>query len=52
MQFKVMKGYPSLWHCKKGISLVSQWTSAEHKHMQRVFIALLAGAPKCLWSCI
>jgi len=44
-RFKAMKGYPGLRHFKKGISLVSQWTGAEHKQMQRVFVALLAGAP-------
>jgi hypothetical protein len=43
-RFKAMNGYPGLRHFKKGISLVSQWTGTEHKQMQRVFVALLAGA--------
>jgi hypothetical protein len=44
-RFKAMNGYPGLWHFRKGISLVSQWTGAEHKQMQRVFVTLLTGAP-------
>jgi len=44
-RFKAMNGYAGLRHFKKGISLVSQWTGAEHKQMQRVFVTLLAGAP-------
>ncbi|KAI6154402.1 hypothetical protein EDD17DRAFT_1779867 [Pisolithus thermaeus] len=40
--FQAMTQYPSLCHFKKGISLVSQWTSTEHKEMERVFIRLLA----------
>ncbi|KAG6849242.1 hypothetical protein C0991_011820 [Blastosporella zonata] len=39
-----MSGYPGLRHFKKGISFVLQWTGREHKEMQRVFVALLAGA--------
>ena len=45
VQFKAMNGYPGLRHFKSGISLVSQWTGAEHKQMQRIFVTLLAGAP-------
>ena len=44
VRFKAMKGYPGLQHFKKGISLVSQWTGTEHKQMQCIFVALLAGA--------
>ena len=44
-RFRAMNGYPGLRHFKKGISLVSQWTGAEHKQMQRVFVSLIAGAP-------
>jgi hypothetical protein len=43
-RFKAMNGCPGLWHFKKGISLVSQWTGTEHKQMQRIFVTLLAGA--------
>ncbi|KAI6133423.1 hypothetical protein EDD16DRAFT_1531757 [Pisolithus croceorrhizus] len=39
-----MTQYPALHHFKKGISLISQWTSTEHKEMQRVFVGLLASA--------
>ena len=45
MRFKAMNDFPTLWHFKKGISTVSQWTSTEHKQMQHIFISLLAGAP-------
>ncbi|KAG1801206.1 uncharacterized protein BJ212DRAFT_1450096 [Suillus subaureus] len=43
-QFKVMPHYPGLWHFKKGISMVKQWTGTEHKEMQCVFLGILAGA--------
>ncbi|KAG2355602.1 hypothetical protein BDR07DRAFT_1493006 [Suillus spraguei] len=43
-RFKAIPDYPGLCHFKKGISTVKQWTGREHKEMQRVFIALLAGA--------
>ncbi|KAF8144661.1 hypothetical protein K438DRAFT_2029075, partial [Mycena galopus ATCC 62051] len=45
-----MNGHPGLRHFKKGISSVSQWTGTEHKEMQRVFVAVMAGAvePKVL----
>jgi hypothetical protein len=43
-RFKAMNGFPGLRHFKKGISLVSQWTGAEHKEMQKVFVGLLVGA--------
>ena len=33
-RFRAMNGYPGLRHFQKGISLVSQWTGAEHKEMQ------------------
>ncbi|KAI6106364.1 hypothetical protein EV401DRAFT_2124241 [Pisolithus croceorrhizus] len=42
--FQAMTQYPALHHFKKGISLISQWTSTEHKEMQRVFVGLLASA--------
>ena len=43
-RFKAMPGHPMLRHFKKGISLVSQWTGTEHKHMERVFLGVLTGA--------
>ena len=43
-QFQVVSQYPGLHHFKKGISAVSQWTSMEHKEMERVFVGLLSGA--------
>ncbi len=39
-----MANVPSLRHFKKGISHVQQWTGKEHKEMQKVFVALVAGA--------
>ncbi|KAG1886054.1 hypothetical protein F4604DRAFT_1877992 [Suillus subluteus] len=43
-RFKMMPDYPSLWHFKKGILSVKQWTGTEHKEMQQVFLALLASS--------
>ncbi|KAI0754751.1 hypothetical protein C8Q80DRAFT_1226925 [Daedaleopsis nitida] len=43
-RFKAMPGHPALRHFKKGISLVSQWTGTEYKHMERVFLGVLTGA--------
>ena len=43
-RFRSMPGYPGLHHFKNGISFVSQWTSCEHKEMQRIFAGLLIGA--------
>ncbi|KAF9535903.1 hypothetical protein CPC08DRAFT_778552, partial [Agrocybe pediades] len=43
-RFKAMSAYPGLRHFKKGISGVSQWTGAEHKEMQKIFVSLMAGA--------
>jgi hypothetical protein len=42
-RFKAMTDYQGLRHFKKGISSVSQWTGKEHKEMERVFVAVLAG---------
>ncbi|KAF8987341.1 hypothetical protein BDZ89DRAFT_1202723, partial [Hymenopellis radicata] len=41
---KVMTSHPGLRHFKEGISNVSQWTGAEHKAMEQVFVGLIAGA--------
>lgn len=43
-RFKAMPDYPGLRHFKNGISSVSQWTGAEHKAMEKVFLGLLVGA--------
>ncbi|KAI1783127.1 hypothetical protein LXA43DRAFT_977266 [Ganoderma leucocontextum] len=43
-RFKAMPSHPMLRHFKKGISLVSQWTGTEYKHMERVFLGVLTGA--------
>ncbi|KAE9385288.1 hypothetical protein BT96DRAFT_960766 [Gymnopus androsaceus JB14] len=42
--FKVMTDHPGLRHFKNGISSVSQWTGAEHKAMEKVFLPLIVGA--------
>ena len=42
--FHSIPGYPGLRHFKNGISFISQWTSHEHKEMQRIFVGLLIGA--------
>ncbi|KAG1868599.1 hypothetical protein F4604DRAFT_1881515 [Suillus subluteus] len=36
--FKAMLDYPGLWHFKKGISTVKQWTGTEHKEMHQVLV--------------
>ncbi|KAK0443005.1 hypothetical protein EV421DRAFT_1736054 [Armillaria borealis] len=43
-RFKSMTGHPGLRHFKNGISNVSQWTGAEHKAMEQVFVGLIVGA--------
>lgn len=43
-RFKNMANIPGLRHFSKGISHVQQWTCREHKEMQKVFVALVAGA--------
>jgi hypothetical protein len=44
MRFCSMSEYPGLKYFKNGISAVSQWTGTEMKEMERVFVAVLAGA--------
>ncbi|KAJ7797991.1 hypothetical protein B0H14DRAFT_3114235 [Mycena olivaceomarginata] len=41
-RFRAMTPHPSLRHFKKGISLTSQWTGNERKHMEKVFLGILA----------
>jgi hypothetical protein len=43
-RFRAMAPHPSLRHFKKGISLTTQWTGAERKNMEKVFLGILAGA--------
>ena len=42
--FGTMTPNPSLWHFKKGITLMTQWTRTKHKNMEKVFLRILAGA--------
>ena len=39
--FKATNGYPGLWHFKKGILSVSQWTGTEHKEMEKVLLGIV-----------
>ncbi|KAJ7183395.1 hypothetical protein C8R46DRAFT_884092 [Mycena filopes] len=41
LRFRAMTPHPSLRHFKKGISLTTQWTGAEHKNMEKVFVGIL-----------
>ncbi|KAI0628841.1 hypothetical protein C8Q77DRAFT_1067440 [Trametes polyzona] len=43
-QFKAMPQHADLRHFKNGISLVSQWTGTEFRHMQKTFLGVVAGA--------
>lgn len=43
-RFRSMTRHPELRHFKKGISLISQWTGAEYKNMEKVFLPVIAGA--------
>ncbi|KAF7350106.1 hypothetical protein MVEN_01312700 [Mycena venus] len=43
-RFRTMTPHPSLCHFTKGISLTSQWTGNERKHMEKVFLGILAQA--------
>ena len=42
--FKSMTPHHGLWHFKNGILSVLQWTGAEHKAMEKVFVSVVAGA--------
>ncbi len=42
--FKAMSGHPGLHHFENGLSNVSQWTGAEHKAMEQVFLTVVAEA--------
>ncbi|KAJ6550701.1 hypothetical protein B0H10DRAFT_2379627 [Mycena sp. CBHHK59/15] len=43
-RFREMTPHPTLRHFKKGISPTPQWTGAEHKNMEKVFLGVLANA--------
>ncbi|KIK26765.1 hypothetical protein PISMIDRAFT_94556, partial [Pisolithus microcarpus 441] len=43
-RFRAMPTFPGLHHFKEGISKVKQWTGADHKQVERVFLAALVGA--------
>ncbi|KAJ7684249.1 hypothetical protein DFH06DRAFT_1072814 [Mycena polygramma] len=43
-RFRTMPSHPSLRHFKLGISLVSQWTGNEFKHMEKTFLGVMNGA--------
>ncbi|KAI0687640.1 hypothetical protein BC835DRAFT_1286335 [Cytidiella melzeri] len=43
-RYQTMTAHPGLRHFKRGISLVSQWTGAEYKHMEKVFLGVIAGS--------
>ncbi|KAI0643893.1 hypothetical protein C8Q79DRAFT_914885 [Trametes meyenii] len=43
-RFQAMLKHSDLRHFSKGISLVSQWTGTEFRHMQKVFLGVVAGA--------
>ncbi|EIW82965.1 hypothetical protein CONPUDRAFT_88991 [Coniophora puteana RWD-64-598 SS2] len=43
-QFEAIPPYAGLQHFKSGISGIKQWTMGEHKQVQCVFVAALAGS--------
>ncbi|KAG1789923.1 uncharacterized protein HD556DRAFT_1446500 [Suillus plorans] len=42
--FKLMTSYAGLHHFHKGISKRKQWTGADYRELQRVFLGVIAGA--------
>jgi hypothetical protein len=42
-RFQAIPPHPGLRHWKDGISHVKQWTGADHKQLQRVFVTALVG---------
>ena len=49
--FRVMPQGTNLWHFKKGITMISQWTGTEYKNVEKVFLGVLAGQaePGLIW---
>ncbi|KAF8587700.1 hypothetical protein K439DRAFT_1645778 [Ramaria rubella] len=43
-RFQAQPSHPSLWHFKKGISTISQWSGTEYKNMEKVFVGLISGS--------
>jgi hypothetical protein len=43
-RFRALTSYAGLRHFKKGISKRKQWTGADQKELQRVFLGVIAGA--------
>ncbi|KAG1760002.1 hypothetical protein EDD22DRAFT_1044069 [Suillus occidentalis] len=43
-RFKAMSSYAGLRHFKKGISKRKQWTGADYRELERVFLCVIAGA--------
>ncbi|KAG2151133.1 uncharacterized protein EDB93DRAFT_1240176 [Suillus bovinus] len=43
-RFKAMSSYAGLRHFKKGISKCKQWTGADYRELERVFLCVIAGA--------
>ena len=43
-RFCAMPIFPGLHHFKEGISKIKQWTGADHKQLQHVFVSALVGA--------
>ena len=42
-RFRAMPDHPEIRHFSKGITTVTQWTGNEHKHMEKIFLGVLAG---------
>jgi Plavaka transposase len=42
-RFQTMTSHAGLRHFKKGISVLTQWTGTEAKHLQKVFLGVLSG---------
>ncbi|KAJ7207810.1 hypothetical protein B0H12DRAFT_1034405 [Mycena haematopus] len=44
LRFRTIPPHPTLRHFKKGITLTTQWTGAERKNMEKVFLGVLTKA--------
>jgi hypothetical protein len=44
VHFKAMSSYTGLHHFKKGISKQKQWTGADYRELQHVFLGVIVGA--------
>lgn len=43
-RYKAMPAHSEIRHFRRGISLVSQWTGTEYKHMEKVFLGAITGS--------